>query len=72
MDGKKVIIVGAGAETQLSCYRKSMEVESVDIISEDGIKQHVEFEIKNYRIEETQFLLNQKIRSKYKRKLKYR
>ena len=51
--------------------RKLMEFEPLDIIIDDTTTQHVELEIKNYRIE-SQFIPNLKIRSKYKRNLKYK
>ncbi len=63
---KKVAIIGTAF-----IPRKLMEVEPLDIIIDDITTQHVEFEIKNYRIE-PQFIPNQKIRSKYKRNLKYK
>lgn len=63
---KKVAIIGTAF-----IHRKLMEVEPLDIIIDDITTQHVDFEIKNYRIE-PQFIPNLKIRSKYKRNLKYR
>ena len=48
-----------------------MEVEPLDIIIDDTTTQHVEFELKNFRIDPV-FIPNNKIRSKYKRNLKYR
>ena len=63
---KKVAIIGT-----LFMPRKLLEVETLDIIIDDTTTQHVDFEIKNYRIEPI-FIPNLKIRSKYKRTLKYR
>lgn len=63
---KKVAIIGNAFD-----FRKTMEVEPLDIIIDNTTTQHVEFEIKNYRIE-PQFIPNQKIRNKYKRNLKYK
>ena len=63
---KKVAIIGTAF-----IPRKLMEVEPLDIIIDDTTTQHVELEIKNYRIE-SQFIPNLKIRSKYKRNLKYK
>ena len=63
---KKVAIVGTSF-----IPRKSIEVEPLDIIIDDTHTQHVDFEIKNYRIDPV-FVPNNKIRSKYKRNLKFR
>ena len=73
MDGKKVIIVGGvGIGTQLPLFRKSIEFEPIDIVDEaNRTQQHLEFEIKKLTVEPVLFF-NQKIRSKYKRNLKYR
>ena len=46
---KKVAIIGTAF-----IPRKLMEVEPLDIIIDDTTTQHVEFEIKNYRIEPSQ------------------
>lgn len=51
--------------------KKLIEFEPLDIIIDDTTTQHVKFEIKNYRVE-PQFIPNLKIRSKYKRNLKYK
>lgn len=63
---KRVAIIGTAF-----IPRKLMEVEPLDIIVDDTHTQHVDFEIKNYRIDPV-FIQNNKIRSKYKRNLKYR
>jgi len=63
---KRIVIIGTAF-----IPRKLMEVEPLDIIIDDTTTQHVEFELKNFRIDPV-FIPNNKIRSKYKRNLKYR
>lgn len=72
----KIGIVGYGTPlcTSLeSLWKKQLEVESLEIIVDDNTTQHIEFKIVNCIIDiESQFIPNPKIRSKYKRNLKYK
>ncbi|NDP22623.1 MAG: hypothetical protein GZ091_16310 [Paludibacter sp.] len=68
---KKIAIIGNldYGQTVFS-NRKKIEVDSVELIQEDSTVIY-DFEIKNYHIEPL-FIPNLKIRSKYKRNLKYK